>query len=91
MQKCDFFQFKMAVILWNLEQLGPNFALHSGTTQDMCLQNIIRISLKLRVLGLAQKFKNILDPPTAAGAASNLSNTYIMWDLIRNRVRQFAE
>ena len=54
--KMLFFKFKMAAILQNLEQLGPNFALHSGTTQDMRLQNIIGISAKLRGLGLEQRF-----------------------------------
>ena len=64
----------MAVISQNLEQqLGPNFALHSDTTKDMCLQSIIGISAKLRVLGPSQRFDNtlILDP--AAAAASMLS------------------
>ena len=53
-----FKKIKMAAILRNLEQLGPNFALHSGTTQDMCVWNIIRISLKLRALGPAQRFED---------------------------------
>ena len=59
-EKCKnvIFQFKMAAISWNLEQLGPNSALQSGTTQDVCVQNIIGISLKLRVLGPAQRFEN---------------------------------
>ena len=42
MQKGDFFRFKMSAILRNLEQLGPNFALCTGTAQDMCVQNIIQ-------------------------------------------------
>ena len=46
----------MAAISQILEQLGPNFALHSSTTQDMCLQNIIGISTKLQALGLGQRF-----------------------------------
>ena len=45
----------MAANSWNLEQLGP---LHGETTQDMCLQNIIGISAKLRALGSGQKFDN---------------------------------
>ena len=48
----------MAAILQNLEQIGPNYALHSGTTQDMGLQNIIGISAKLRALGPEQRFKH---------------------------------
>ena len=40
----------------NLDQLGPNFALHSGTTHDMCKQNIMGISAKLRALGPRQRF-----------------------------------
>ena len=48
----------MATISWNLEQLGRNFALHTGTTQDVRLQNIIGISLKLRALVSAQRFDN---------------------------------
>ena len=45
----------MATILRNLEHLGPNFALHSGTTQDTCVQNINGISAKLRGLGVGQR------------------------------------
>ena len=78
MQKCDiFFRFKMAAVLLNIEQLGQHFALHLGTTQDMCLQNIIGISV-MRALGPGQCIdKHIDDPSTsAAAAASNLSNTY---------------
>ena len=52
-----FFQFKMASVLWNLEQLGPDFALHSGAIQDMYLQNVIGISEKLRAL------QNVGPPP----------------------------
>ena len=48
----------MAAISRNLEQLGPNFALPSGSTQDMWLQNIIGISAKLRALGPRQRFQN---------------------------------
>ena len=46
----------MAAILQNLYHLGPNFALHSRTTQDMCVQNIIGISAKLRALARSQRF-----------------------------------
>ena len=46
----------MVTISQNLEQSGPNFALHSGTTQDMCMKNIIKISGKFRVLGPEQRF-----------------------------------
>ena len=66
----------MATISRNLEQLGPNFALHSLTTQDLGLQNIIGISTKMRALGLGQRYdKQILDP-TVPVAALNQSNTY---------------
>ena len=69
----------MADISRNIELLGRNFALHSGTTQSMCLQNIIGISVKLRALDPSQRFKHtfwILDPPPLAAAASMLSKTY---------------
>ena len=56
-QKCDF-QFKMAAISQNLEQSGRNFALLFGTTQDICLQNITGISVKMRAQGPGQRFKN---------------------------------
>ena len=46
----------MATISQNIKQLGPNFPLHSGTTQDMCLQNVSTISAKLRALGPGQRF-----------------------------------
>ena len=39
----------------NLEHLGPNCALHSGTTQDMRAQNIMGISAKLRGLAKGQR------------------------------------
>ena len=54
------FRFKMDTILRNLEQLGRNFALHVGITQDMCLENIIGISVKLRALCLCpeQRFEH---------------------------------
>ena len=45
----------MAAIFQNLEHLCPNFALPSGTTQDTCVQNIIRIPVKLRGLGPEQR------------------------------------
>ena len=50
-KKCDFFRCKMAAISLNPEYLGLNFALHSGTTQGTCVQNIIGISAKLRAVG----------------------------------------
>ena len=59
MQTC-YFLFKMTAISRNLKQLGPNFALHSGTTQDMSVQSIIGISAKLRALGPEQRFNNTL-------------------------------
>ena len=46
----------MAAISWNLQQLGPNFALHSGTSEDTCLQNIIVTFANLRALGRGQRF-----------------------------------
>ena len=51
---------KMTTILRNLEKLGQNFALHSGTIQDMCLQNIIGISVKMRALGPGKRFEHTL-------------------------------
>ena len=57
MQKCDCFQLKMATISRNLEQLARNFALHSRTTEYMCLQNIIGISVKMRALGPGQRLQ----------------------------------
>ena len=53
-----FLKFKMATISRNLEQLGWNFALSSGTTQDLCMQNIIGISVKLRALDPTQRFEH---------------------------------
>ena len=77
MQKYNFLKFKMAAISQNVEQLGPYFAPQSGTTQDICVQNIIGISLKIEGARSSTKIrKHILDPPTVAAAASNLSNTY---------------
>ena len=63
--KMWYFLLKMAAILWNLWQLGRNFGLHSGTTQDLCLQNMIGIS---RVI-LRSRTKipvHILDPAAAS-------------------------
>ena len=34
-----------AAILWNLEQLDPHFALHSRTTQRLCIQIILLTSI----------------------------------------------
>ena len=45
----------MAVISRNLEHLGPNLALHSGTTRGTRVQNIIGISAKLRGLRPVQR------------------------------------
>ena len=52
------FKIKITAISRNLKQLGQNFALHSGTNQDMRVQNIIGISTKLRVLGSEQRLYN---------------------------------
>ena len=60
-RKCKnviFIRLKMAAILWNLEQLGRNFSLHSRTTQRMCMQNIYGISVIMRALEPAQRFKH---------------------------------
>ena len=54
MQKCDYFYLKWPPFC-NLEQLGQNFALHFGTTQDTHVQNIIGMSAKLRALGAEQR------------------------------------
>ena len=48
----------MAAILRDLEQLGRYSALHSNTIQGMCLQNIIRISVKMKVLDLGKRFEH---------------------------------
>ena len=48
----------MAAILWNLEQLGQNLALHSGTTPDIYLQNMIGISVTLRMLDPGQRLES---------------------------------
>ena len=65
----------MATISRNLEQLGRNFALHSGTTQDMCLKNIVWITVTVRALDPGQRFEHtyVLDPPPPATAALTLS------------------
>ena len=52
------FLLKMAVILQNLLQLGQTYALGCGTTQGMCMQNIIGISVIMRALELVQRFAN---------------------------------
>ena len=60
-QKCKiviFFRIKIAAILRNLEQFGQDFALHSRTTQGMCMQNIIGIPVIMRALALEQRFGN---------------------------------
>ena len=43
------FLLKMATILWNLKQLHQNFALHSRTTQGVCMQNMIGTFETLRM------------------------------------------
>ena len=58
MQKSGLFLFKMVVVSWNLEELGQTLALHSGTTQDMFLQNFIGISVKLKVPDPEQRFEH---------------------------------
>ena len=63
---------KMASILWNLKQLGRNFAPLSRTTQGMCMQNIIAISAIMRALELAQRFHN-----TCGGGGFNARKKYI--------------
>ena len=49
---------EIATILWNLKQLGQNFALHSRTTQSISIQTIIGISVTMRTLEPAQRFKH---------------------------------
>ena len=44
----------MDAILWNLEHLSWNFALHSETTQGMCMRSMIGISVLLRMLDPVQ-------------------------------------
>ena len=78
-EKCKnviFFRFKMATISRNLEQLGRNFALHFGTSHDMCLQNIIG---SLQIEGARSRTKigeHGFDPTVVVAAASNQSDTY---------------
>ena len=69
----------MAAISRNLEQLGPNFALYSRTTQDMCVQNIDHWDLfKIEGARFGTEIQeHILDPTTVAATALNLSNTHI--------------
>ena len=71
----------MAVISQNLEQLGQNFALHSGTIQDMYMSakyHQISIYKNEGTRSGTKIPESNLDPPTAevAAAASNLSNTF---------------
>ena len=54
MQKCDFFFNLKWPPIAESSASSPNFALHSRTTQDMCVQDIIGISAKLRALGPEQ-------------------------------------
>ena len=58
-----------AVILRNIEQLDPNFALHSGTIQDMCLQIIIKISKIAGARSGPKIPEHISDPTTTTVAA----------------------
>ena len=77
----------MATISLNLEHLGPNFALHSGTTEDTCVQNIKRISENWGARSGTKISVHILDPNATAAAASKTNKKHIratlfMWDLI---------
>ena len=45
-----FFLLTIAAILWNLQQLGRNFVLDSGTTHGICMQSIIGIYVIMRIL-----------------------------------------
>ena len=56
--KMWYFLFKISAISQNLEQLGRNFALHSGTTHGMCLHTIMGISVKMRALDPGQRFEH---------------------------------
>ena len=40
----------MAAIMWNLDELGRNFALYFGTTKGICMQSMIGTSVLLRML-----------------------------------------
>ena len=48
----------MAATSRNLWQLGQTCALHSWSTQGMCVQNITEISEKLWALGPEQRVEN---------------------------------
>ena len=74
-KKCDFLNLKWQH-LQNLEQLGPYFALHSGATQDMCLQNIIRDLCKIKGTKSRTKIKEHILYPTNVAEVSNQSNAY---------------
>ena len=45
---------------WPPQKFSPHFTLHSRTTHDMCEQDIMWISPKLRALGPGQTFDNTL-------------------------------
>ena len=44
------------IILWDLEQSGLFFALHTRTTQGMCTQSMTGTSVTMRTLDLRQRF-----------------------------------
>ena len=59
MQKCDIFYLKLpSFILWDLEQLGRNFALSTRTIQGMCTEDMIGISVTMRMLEPTQRFEH---------------------------------
>ena len=70
----------MAAISQNLEYLGLNFALHSGTTQDTCVQKIMGISAKLRPVGWGQRSLYRLWILTRRRPSKTYRSPIFMWD-----------
>ena len=71
-----FFLFKMAAISQILEQLGQHFALHSETTQDHCMQNIIGICQNEGARSRTKIGAHILDPPSELSTWTNRKTVY---------------
>ena len=83
--KMRFYQIKNGHISWNLEHLGQNFALYSGTTQDTSLWNITGISVKRRALGPGKRFKQPHTGFISSGGFNtikHISFPHFIWDLM---------
>ena len=89
MQKRYFFDSKMAAFSQNLEHLGRNFALHSETTQVMCMQNIIEITVIIRVQRFEhtfclqrrrrlQTYQTYIDPTLHVGPNNKQANLHLI-------------